>query len=78
MRASALAGVVAGSLINGTADPGLGFFVALAVIAATRAHARRNRRARAGLPVAEANPPWPELDGHGLPASFGKVAHTPI
>ena len=46
VRASALAGVVAGSLSSGTADPGMVFFIALAVIAASRARARMNRRAQ--------------------------------
>jgi hypothetical protein len=45
VRASALAGVVAASLSSGTADPGMIFFIALAVIAASRVRARMNRRA---------------------------------
>lgn len=48
VRACALAGIVAGSLISGSADPGMIFFIALAVIAATRVRARRNRHAFAG------------------------------
>ncbi|WP_198174320.1 hypothetical protein [Mesorhizobium xinjiangense] len=44
VRNYALAGIVSGSLISGTPDPGLMFFVAFAVIAAARFHARRYRR----------------------------------
>jgi hypothetical protein len=45
VRASALAGIVAGSIASGTADPGMVFFIALAVIVASRVRARRNRHA---------------------------------
>ncbi len=45
VRACALAGIVAGSLASGTPDPGMVFFIALAVIAASRVRARRNRHA---------------------------------
>lgn len=44
VRASALAGVVAASVSSGSADPGMAFFIALAVVAASRARARLNRR----------------------------------
>lgn len=44
IRASALASIVAGSLISGTPDPGMIFFVTFAVIAATRGRARMARR----------------------------------
>jgi len=44
-RNSALAGLVAGSLASGSADPGIGFFVAFAVVAAARVQARRTRDA---------------------------------
>ncbi|WP_353646462.1 hypothetical protein [Mesorhizobium sp. WSM2239] len=44
VQASALAGVVAASFASGTADPGMIFFIALAVISASRVRARRNRR----------------------------------
>jgi hypothetical protein len=43
VRACALAGIVAASIASGTADPGMIFFIALAVISATRVRARRNR-----------------------------------
>ncbi|MDG4879443.1 GNVR domain-containing protein [Mesorhizobium sp. WSM4935] len=43
VRACALAGMVAASISGGTADPGIVFFVALAVVVATRVSARRNR-----------------------------------
>jgi hypothetical protein len=51
IRATALAGMVAGSLASGTADPGMVFFIALAVIAASRVRARMNRHAQALLSV---------------------------
>lgn len=44
VRNAALAGVVASSLAGGTADPGILFFIALAIVSATRVHARRNMR----------------------------------
>jgi hypothetical protein len=47
VRAAALGSVVAGSLVSGTADPGMVFFIALAVIAAARANARRQARSHA-------------------------------
>ncbi|MER8752179.1 hypothetical protein NKH57_23415 [Mesorhizobium sp. M1050] len=47
VRACALAAIVAASISSGTADPGIVFFIALAVIAATRVRARRNRHALA-------------------------------
>jgi hypothetical protein len=47
VRACALAGIVAGSISGGSADPGMVFFIALAVIAASRVRARRNRQALA-------------------------------
>ncbi|MDE4603954.1 hypothetical protein GOA59_29815 [Sinorhizobium meliloti] len=51
-RASALASVVAGSFSSGSADPGMVFFIALAVISATRARARSERyTARRALPL---------------------------
>jgi hypothetical protein len=43
VRACALAGIVAASIASGSADPGMLFFIALAVISATRVRARRNR-----------------------------------
>ncbi|WP_269930510.1 hypothetical protein [Aminobacter sp. HY435] len=43
VRACALAGVIAGSLVSGTADPGMVFFIALAVVSVSRVQARRNR-----------------------------------
>lgn len=42
VRACALASMVAASLVSGSADPGMLFFIALAVISASRARARRN------------------------------------
>lgn len=39
VRASALGSLIGGSLTSGTADPGIFFFISLAVIAATRMHA---------------------------------------
>lgn len=45
VRNSALAGIAAASLASGSADPGIGFFVAFAVISATRVRARLNRSA---------------------------------
>jgi hypothetical protein len=48
VQACALAGIVGGSLASGTADPGMIFFIALAVISATRARARRSARAIEG------------------------------
>ncbi|TPL79599.1 hypothetical protein FJ950_27595 [Mesorhizobium sp. B2-3-14] len=46
VRACALAGIVAASISGGSADPGIVFFIALAVVASARALARRNRHAR--------------------------------
>jgi hypothetical protein len=43
VRNASLASIVAGSLVGGGADPGILFFVALAVVSATRARARRNK-----------------------------------
>ena len=43
VRASALASIVGGSISGGTADPGLIFFIALAVIVASRVRARAKR-----------------------------------
>ncbi|WP_224517760.1 GNVR domain-containing protein [Mesorhizobium sp. CA8] len=45
VQACALAAMVAASISSGTADPGIVFFIALAVVAATRVRARRNRQA---------------------------------
>lgn len=45
VRASAMASMVAASLVSGSADPGMLFFIALAVISASRARARRNMAA---------------------------------
>jgi hypothetical protein len=45
VQACALASMVAGSLAAGSADPGIIFFIALAVVSATRVRARRNRYA---------------------------------
>jgi hypothetical protein len=42
VRASALAGLVSGSLISGSADPGMIFFIALAVVAVSRRVASRS------------------------------------
>ena len=44
IRSAALASLVAATMINGTPDPGLPFFVALAVITATRARLPRETR----------------------------------
>ncbi len=41
VRASGLASIVAASLINGSADPGILFFIALAVVVSARIRARR-------------------------------------
>ncbi|ACP22788.1 putative transmembrane protein (plasmid) [Sinorhizobium fredii NGR234] len=43
VRASVLASVVSGSLTGGSSDPGMMFFIALAVISASRARARSER-----------------------------------
>lgn len=45
VRAAALASIVAGSLGAGSADPGVTFFIAIAVISATRVRARRSKHA---------------------------------
>lgn len=45
VQASAIGSVVAASLAGSTADPGTVFFIAFAVISATRVRARRNRDA---------------------------------
>ncbi|WP_099864364.1 O-antigen ligase family protein [Pararhizobium haloflavum] len=51
VRAASLAGMVAGSLISGTADPGMLFFIALAVIASTRARVRLRSGYAAAAPA---------------------------
>lgn len=43
VRTCALAGLIAGSLVSGTADPGMLFFIALAVVSVSRVQARRNK-----------------------------------
>lgn len=45
VRACALAGLVAASLVSGSADPGMMFFVALAVVSVGRVKARQNKDA---------------------------------
>ncbi len=44
VQACAIGSIVASSLASGTADPGMVFFIALAVISASRVRARRNRQ----------------------------------
>ncbi len=53
IRAAALASLVAATMINGTPDPGVVFFVALAVITATRSRLLRDHRLST-----VAAPPW--------------------
>lgn len=55
VRASALASIVGGSLISGTADPGMTFFIPFAVITASRARFLRERQA--GMPAAPPDRP---------------------
>jgi hypothetical protein len=50
VRASAFGSIVAGSLVSGTADPGMLFFIALAVVAAARVNARRQAKMRGTAP----------------------------
>ncbi|QFI70122.1 hypothetical protein [Sinorhizobium alkalisoli] len=50
VRASALASALSGTLISGTADPGMFFFIAFAVISVSKVHARRERDARLRVP----------------------------
>ncbi|MBZ9892226.1 hypothetical protein LB559_30285 [Mesorhizobium sp. BR1-1-3] len=57
VRACALAGIVAASISSGSADPGIVFFIALAVIAATRVRARRNSHAVARQSPGQHEPP---------------------
>jgi hypothetical protein len=45
VQACAIGSIVAASLVSGTADPGMMFFIALAVISATRIRARKNQHA---------------------------------
>jgi hypothetical protein len=45
VQACALGSIVAASLVSGTADPGMVFFIALAVVSASRVRARTNRHA---------------------------------
>ncbi|CCF00177.1 conserved hypothetical membrane protein (plasmid) [Sinorhizobium fredii HH103] len=57
VRACALASVVSGSLAGGSSDPGMIFFIALAVISASRARARSERyAAKHDLPLGQ--PPF--------------------
>jgi hypothetical protein len=44
IRACALAGIVSGSLISGTADPGLIFFISLAVVTSSSIRISLQRR----------------------------------
>lgn len=58
VRNAALASVVAASLAGGSADPGILFFIAIAVVSATRVRARRNRAAfQQAVPRKAAPPP---------------------
>jgi hypothetical protein len=54
VRAAAFGSIVAGSLVSGTADPGMIFFIAFAVVAASRANARSRAWRAAGAPAAAA------------------------
>ncbi|MEY9324838.1 hypothetical protein [Sinorhizobium fredii] len=53
VRASALASVVTGSLGSGSADPGMIFFIAFAVISVSRARARRQRYTQRTSPLGQ-------------------------
>jgi hypothetical protein len=55
VRACALAGIVSASLISGTADPGMIFFISLAVVTASSIRVSLDRPAPAGNRLA--NPP---------------------
>jgi hypothetical protein len=54
VRAAAFGSIVAGSLVSGTADPGMIFFIAFAVVAASRANARSRARQSRAAPAAAA------------------------
>jgi hypothetical protein len=54
VRAAAFGSIVAGSLVSGTADPGMIFFIAFAVVAASRANARSRAWRAAAAPAAAA------------------------
>lgn len=43
VRACSLAGIIAASLVSGSADPGMVFFISLAVVSVARVHARHNK-----------------------------------
>jgi hypothetical protein len=70
VRACAMASILAGSLVSGTADPGMLFFIALAVVSATRVRARRNAYA-ASATMREQAPESMKQEhhapGHALP-----------
>lgn len=69
VQAAAVASMVAGSLISGTADPGMVFFIALAVITASRVRARRTASYLASKSGAFA-----PTNGHWEPGKAGLVA----
>lgn len=78
VRAGAFGSLVAGSLVSGTADPGLVFFTAFAVVAVSRVHAHANKRemlARAAQGAALANE---LLDDRSPGAQLDKASATPV
>jgi hypothetical protein len=67
VRNAALASIVAASVSGGSADPGILFFIAVAVVSATRVRARRNREAlQRAMPRRTA--PAPRLRPGSVPA----------
>jgi hypothetical protein len=59
VRNAALASIIAASIAGGSADPGILFFIAIAVVSATRVRARRNRAAcQHEVPRNVAHSPW--------------------
>jgi hypothetical protein len=58
VRNCALASIVSGSLVSGTADPGIVFFIAVAVISATRVRARWARDATRPSPEQSSGARW--------------------
>lgn len=62
VRAAAIAGMISGSLISGSADPGIVFFIALAVISISRVYIKKNldemAPAAAGQPLRPYQAPY--------------------
>ena len=75
VRASALAGLVSGSLVSGSADPGMIFFISLSVVVASRTRARHNRAAAAQAGIAYP-PRWRWAPGRSTKGIHGRPGYS--